>query len=353
LLNTIPENRPVRIVEEEMADIPGQDAFLDVLTNMVGIIILLVVLMGLRASRHAAATLQPDSDAGASSTNQSFDALYRQAVDVENNVGDLMNQVLHVRREALVRDSERHQLTTYVAAFKQELDERRGKLSTEERRDFDLRTKLLAAQRALDDAAQEQVGLMSRAAEVEVIENKPTPIARRSTGRMLYIQLRDGHLAVLPFKEVENELANDFRSNLWRLRDAGSFTRTIGPFNGFRVRYAVERRTATTRVGASSELDQRGQVTALARFEFIPVDSPLGETVEEALQPGSDLQEHLRRFPPDSGVLAIMVFPDSLADLHRLKKKMYDAGYSIAEAPIPNGQWISFSTQGGYQLFAQ
>ena len=172
----------MRIVDEEMAEIPGQDAFLDVLTNMVGIIILLVVLMGLRASRHAAATLQSDADTGDSTASESFDAVYRQAVDFEKNVGDLMNQVLHVRREALVRDSERHQLTTYVAAYKQELDERRAQLTTDHQRDFDLRTKLLAAQRALDDAAQEQVGLMSRSAEVEGIENKPTPIARRSTG---------------------------------------------------------------------------------------------------------------------------------------------------------------------------
>jgi hypothetical protein len=339
-----------------MADIPGQDAFLDVLTNMVGIIILLVVLMGLRTSRHAAATHQAGDQAAAAESadaREQFEATFRNAAAVENNVGDLMNQVLHVRHEALSRDAERHRLTTYVTAFQQELDERRAKLSTEQRRDFDLRTRLTAAQRALDDVTQEQVGLMSRAAEVEVIENKPTPIARRSTGKMLYMQLRDGHLAVLPFKEVEEELAADFRGNLWRLREDRAFARSIGPFNGFRVRYYAERRSARTRIGASADMDQRGDVTMLTRFEFIPVDSPIGETVEEALQPGSELQEHLRRFPPDTGVLAIMVFPDSLADLHRFKKKMYDAGYSIAEAPIPNGQWISFTTQGGYQLFAQ
>ncbi len=40
-----------RIVEEELPDMPGQDAFLDVLTNMVGIIILLVVVIGIRTSR--------------------------------------------------------------------------------------------------------------------------------------------------------------------------------------------------------------------------------------------------------------------------------------------------------------
>ena len=36
----------MRIVEDEFPDMPGQDSFLDVLTNMVGIIILLVVVIG-------------------------------------------------------------------------------------------------------------------------------------------------------------------------------------------------------------------------------------------------------------------------------------------------------------------
>ena len=60
----------MRIVEEELPDMPGQDAFLDVLTNMVGIIILLVVVIGIRTSRATvrAAVEQVQSAANAEDT---------------------------------------------------------------------------------------------------------------------------------------------------------------------------------------------------------------------------------------------------------------------------------------------
>ena len=43
--------RPMKRVEIEADQMPGQDSFLDVITNIVGILILLVLVVGLRTSR--------------------------------------------------------------------------------------------------------------------------------------------------------------------------------------------------------------------------------------------------------------------------------------------------------------
>lgn len=338
-----------------MAEIPGQEAFLDVLTNMVGMIILLVVVMGLRASR-APVELPLEEERtphAAIDADDEIAAALRQAADARHEVQDAMVRAVQLRRETILRERERNELLTYVTAVQQEIDSRRAALGADEQHDFDLRQKLVAAQIKLDELTQEQVGLMSRAAEVEVIENKPTPIARKSTGRAVYLQLRNNHLAVIPFEQVESELADDFKSNLWRVRDTSRFTRTIGPYDGFRLRYYVERRSATVRVNEQAELDRRGDVTSLTRFEFIPVSEPLGESVDDALSENSVLSQRLESFPSDAGIVAVLVFPDSLAELHRVKRWLYDAGYSVAESPVPPGRWVSFSTQGGYQLFAQ
>jgi hypothetical protein len=347
----------VQAGEDEFGEIPGQDAFLDVLTNMVGIIILLVVVMGLRTSRAALAPVQADASAAETQpiTPESLETARRQAHEAQRNVGDLMNQVVELRQATLLRERERAYLTTYVAAGQQEIDERRAELSVEEQRDFDLRQKLVTAQLLLDDLTQERVGLMSKAAEVEVevIENKPTPIGRKVTGLTLYLQLRGGHVAIIPLDAFRDELTADFQANIWRLREEDAFERSIGPLDGFRLRYYVERRVATVRVDERQELDRQGTVTQLVRFEVIPVDTPSGEPVDEAMLPNSELSQRLQRFPAGNGVIAIMVFPDSLAELHRLKKWLYAAGYSIAEAPIPEGPWVSFSPHGGYELFAQ
>src|SRR5437764_3602466 len=45
------KDRPMKRVEMEADQMPGQDSFLDVITNIVGILILLVLVVGLRSSR--------------------------------------------------------------------------------------------------------------------------------------------------------------------------------------------------------------------------------------------------------------------------------------------------------------
>ncbi len=57
-----------------------------------------------------------------------------------------MRQVVEVRGESSYREQERDYLSTYVAAFEQELSQRRSTLSAEKQRDFDLRRKLAEAQ---------------------------------------------------------------------------------------------------------------------------------------------------------------------------------------------------------------
>src|SRR3954454_13158524 len=42
---------PMKRVELEADQMPGQDSFLDVITNIVGILILLVLIVGIRTSR--------------------------------------------------------------------------------------------------------------------------------------------------------------------------------------------------------------------------------------------------------------------------------------------------------------
>jgi hypothetical protein len=136
-----------RIVEEELPEMPGQDAFLDVLTNMVGIIILLVVVIGIRTSR-AAVKAAAAKQAAAVAVNdgqaqQAVATAQQAALATEKDLKSLMRQVVEVRGEASLREKERNYLSTYVAAFEQELNERRSTLTADQQRDFDLRRKLV------------------------------------------------------------------------------------------------------------------------------------------------------------------------------------------------------------------
>ena len=141
-----------------------------------------------------------------------------------------MQQVVEVRGETSLREQERDYLTTFVAAVEQELNERRSTLSADQQRDYDVRRKLAESQVKLDNLSREQVALLSQpvASEVEAIENQPTPLARRSTGKEVLLHLSGGYLAVIP-QELVDETISDVKENLWRLRDQKKFINTVGP----------------------------------------------------------------------------------------------------------------------------
>ena len=54
-------------------------------------------------------------------------------------------------------------------------------------------------------------------------------------------------------------------------------------------------------------------------------------------QPDSDLRQVLREHPPDTSIVVIVVYPDSIHELHELKRELYAAGYATADIPFTMG----------------
>lgn len=336
----------MRAAEEELPEMPGQDAFLDVLTNMVGIIILLVVVIGIRTSR---ATIKAAVDEvhvevkqGDQTANRETDKARALARTAEQDLRSLMQQVVQVRGETALRDKEREYLSTHVVAFQQELDQRRAALTSDQQQDFDLRRKLAESKLKLDELAREQVALLAAPTAVESIENIPTPLAQRAAGKRLLLYLSEGRIAVIP-ESLFEATKDDMQENVWRLNHESHFVRTVGPVDGFRLRYtvvmqAVRLRGAEQVVGAGA---QRAQVMArpqLAWFKITPEKTPLGEPVDEALKPNSLFRQALRENPCDSAVVVVAVYPDSIKELQNLKRELHATRYAVAVVPLRMGQ---------------
>jgi hypothetical protein len=334
----------VRAAHDEFAEAFGQDSFLDILTNVVGIIILLVLMVGLRASHDARGKAGRQVDASPPVSEHELQEACSTAAATERDVHDLVAQAVNVHGEAVFRDRERAYLTTYVTGFEQELDSRRAKLSVEEQRDFDLRRKLAEAQQTLDNLTREQVSLVSQPAPVEVIENEPTPLARPSTGKEFSLKLAEGHVAIIPVDELLKEASKDMERNLWRLKDRKDFIQTVGPIGNFRMRYRVSKQSVTR--GREPGVAEHGTVALLDRFEFMPTASPLGEPVDQALLPGSEMWQQLKSMPPDMTIVKMAVYPDSISECHRLKQAFASAGYATAEYPMEKDARLMGSPYG-------
>jgi hypothetical protein len=328
---------------------PGQDAFLDVLTNMVGIIILLVVIVGIRSSR-AAGSAAGESDAASITaaanglaTERMHDA-YLDALQAKSERDQAVSRALHARTENLLRAQERDYLVTFVAAVKQELEERRDALSTEEQRDYDLRRRLAETKLALEEANRKQISLMSQPAEEEVLEVRPTPIVRRNLNKELFLQISQDYVGVVPLEDLYREFETDIAQNIWRLRETDRISGFVGPIGNFRMRYVVERDDlqVRSRIGEA----RNGSRLRISLFELLAQKNPLGEPVEEAIAPDSELSAVLKDYPPDTTTIKIAVYPNSIRSLHVLKRMLHDAGYGVAEMLLPSGHPIRFSPDG-------
>src|SRR3954468_3390727 len=103
----------MRRAEMEADQMPGQDSFLDVITNIVGILILLVLVVGLRTSRSVHNGPDPQIAEQARAQDQLQKAC-NSALTTELNVRDLVHRVSGASNEVKFREGEREWLNTMV-----------------------------------------------------------------------------------------------------------------------------------------------------------------------------------------------------------------------------------------------
>ncbi|MGD9648270.1 MAG: hypothetical protein AB7U73_21340 [Pirellulales bacterium] len=304
----------------------GGDSFLDVICNMVGIMVILVLIAGMRAKNAAApaTAAAPRSDGG-------LVALEAETTALEGDVLQLAEDIERVKLAAAARELERSQLAYAVAAQRRELDERRQALDAQQNADFDLQRTAAAAEHAL----QEMLGQLSATEQGKrpsvKVTSYPTPISKTVSGKEVHLQLRDGRIAYVPINEFEGRLPNEIRRVQHRLLDSSEVTDSCGPIEGFRMRYTFER---------------LGNYARLRQCEFVPISPGLGETLEQALAPNSELRNRLARHRPESTTVTLWTYSDSFPSYRRLKEELYQAGFSVAGRPMPDGKAIGGSPSG-------
>ncbi|HEX5470562.1 MAG TPA: hypothetical protein VFW73_01690 [Lacipirellulaceae bacterium] len=334
-------------VEMEADQMPGQDSFLDVITNIVGILILLVLVVGLRSSRavHDAPNLR---QADAARDQEKLRQACNHATSTALNVRDLVRRVTDAHGESEFREAERLWLGTNVAQAEQEIAQRRAMLSSDQQRDFDLKQKLNEAQTKLDELTREQIALMSQDAPTEQIECEPTALAKAVTGKEVHLLLSDDHVAIVPFDELLDAMKEDVGKNLWRLKEQDQMERTIGPIGGFRLKYCFVKEDVMRSSSAGTYM--LGNVSRFSHCYFLPVTTPIGEPAAEALTPKSELFRHLNELRPDATTITIWTYPGNYDRLRQLKRVIRAAGFQIAVRPLPAGMPLGASRNGSQSL---
>jgi hypothetical protein len=72
----------------------------------------------------------------------------------------------------------------------------------------------------------------------------------------------------------------------------------------------------------------------------------MGETIDEAMDPQSNLRAVLARHKSRDTTITLWTYPDSFGEFRRLKKELYLLGFPIAGRPLPADAPIGGSPRG-------
>lgn len=328
----------------QAVEAPGQDSFLDIVANLVGILIILVMVIGVRA-KDAMLEAAPVADQEEASVQAEIEVATakKAASAVEQDIQQLTSKIDRQAFEVEYRRKERDKIQLFLASAEQVLAEKRGELDAEQRREFDAQRELAAARAELGGLQRSVQVAEGSIPKTAIIEHLPTPMAKTVFGKEVHFQLAGGKITYVPWDELVEKLQEEARQKMWRLKEVAQITETIGPIGGFLMRYQLKRtqKAITTRVGTSVQ-----QRVELDNFVLLPVDDTLGEPIAEGFLEGSKLHSVLMQNRPDKTTITIWTYPDSFNEFRDLKQELFSRGYLTASRPMPDGVPIGGSPHG-------
>lgn len=317
-------------------DAPGSDSFLDVTTNIVGILIILVMVVGMRATSAPSEEVATEGEID-SALAAEVESLAAEAIAVQEDIHRLHRQATAVEQELALQEAGRNHLSLIVAMAEKDLSERKAKLDDRRQRQLEQQFQLASAQNELEDL-QQQIAHASadRPAPVEV-KAFHTPISKTVYGKEIHFQLSGGHVAYIPIEELFELAREETRANMTRVSDLTNRVMIVGPKQGFEMRYTID-----------VSVDRRqGQMAIRSKeWEVVPVQSRLGEQTDEALRDDSNFRRILSRYSPQDTTITLWTYPDSFADYRALNEELHRLGYTAAGRPLPQGFPISGSPHG-------
>ncbi|QDU27459.1 hypothetical protein ETAA8_25470 [Anatilimnocola aggregata] len=322
---------------------PGQDSFLDVVANLVGILIILVMIVAAQAKRgFIAAEMPVETPAAEIAPLPDVIAATAAANEVEQGIVQIKRNLAAQNLELQIKQQERARLQLLVTVAEQSLEKHRNKLSSEDQQRFDLKSQMDQSLKELLQLDIERMTL-EQSRPGNVIPHLPTPMAKTVFGKEIHFRLLGGKIVYLPWDEMIEAMKADLPRQAQKLADTPRAEFGLPIIAGFGAKYILRRFDVDvqTRIAAA-----RQTRIGLERFFFVQVDDPIGETMDQAMRQGSQFRGRLGTVNPQQATVTLWVYPDSFEEFRAVKQELFRLGYLTAGRPLPAGHPIGGSPEG-------
>ncbi len=328
--------------DENDDEIPGGDSFMDIVANIVGILVLLVVVVGVRAGRDVVMPPEVISDdvEAIASLESKLEEQLRQVRREQSEIAQLTGKVASTLGEVERREAVREAAVLYNTKLRAELDEARNALSDDDQRSLQDHNEIAQAQLTLDRLTREQVALsaVEPAPEAKVVEVAPTPIVDGKVDQTISFRLQNDRLVYVPTTELTDLLRAKLNAPIVRSPTETVVTKErVGPVEGFvgeaDIGWSV--RSNGAQVAVRRELD---------RFVLREVTPLRGEEPEQALAPGGYVRSRIDLLDPELHVIEIFVYGDSFDTAPEVIQQLRERGFRVAQFLKAGTQPIVFSS---------
>ena len=322
----------------------GQDSFLDIVSNMVGILIILVVIAGLRAKNLPPVTKHDEVKVAAAAENfdqqmADYNAISRECLE--------LTQIYEARKtQYALHESEYRRILDYHAKLEAAIQTYMKTQDTDSQVQFELQRQMSELDTMLETLRRSREQVSLKKPDTIILENIPTPISSNANEeKEVHFRILNGRVSHVPFRFLFSQLESEM---LRRRSDFATQTRitgAVGPTDGYRMQYSVIRRDLP--MNMAQEMGTRSIVT-LERCEMVPVESDrtIGEPLEDALKTNSAFNLCLLGCRQNEYSVTVWVYPDSFSEFQTLKRYLHQSGYRLAARPMDFGQPISASPNG-------
>ncbi len=319
----------------------GQDAFLDVVANLVGILIILVVVVGAQAGSvwQSKTPVEGLENRLRELDQETIDtAETAENLQIENH--ELEQKILAERSVTAELERQRSQLLIQLEMVRRQTDFDRQNLEAQRQRQLDTAAKIDRLMYQLEQT-KNNIAAVNHLLQPtrKTIEHYPTPIAKTVFSDEVHFRILGGKIVYVPLEELVSRMKSEWKVKAEKLKTVPNTVETVGPVGDFRLQYELEVTQLEGREGLQTGVQFK-------RFSLQPVGDDIGETLESALSASSRFRKVLDRLVPEKTTVSIWVYPESYREFAEVKDWLRQKGFQTASWPLAEGRSISGGPSG-------
>jgi multidrug efflux pump subunit AcrA (membrane-fusion protein) len=339
------------------------DSFLDVVANVVGIILRLILVAWVGARAYHGPPIQLPTPPGEEAVVESStpaptplpppqDPLTAQLEAQRRALAEAQAALVAQLREwELSRDQAARTAgdLTNLTSRRSELEARRAET---ERKVADQGRGNPTIALSLDEVRERsrkllaQLDELKRAPSLKQTVRYRTPVSHPLQTEELIFECRGDKVSVIDVGSLVDAARREAQSRIEELRNSWEVRGTTPTIGAFRMRYVVERERGPLDSGVVP-IEKGGYRAQMTYWEIEPIVAERGERADRALADSSDFRRVVDAIDPEQTAATFWVYPDSFTLYRRLRDFLHDRDVTVAGRPLPEGHPIAFSTRSG------